>query len=262
MRLVALPLSATLILVLGLGIATAKPDKDGKEKPKEQPAFNPVQINNILSDADGKDPKLQKPAKKYGVHLTKDKTYIIDLVSDDKDFDPYLRLLDRNGKELAEDDDSGGDLNSRIIYSPTQTGEHDVVVTTFDGQVGKFSLKVTEYTLKGEAKARNVGDNGLNITDSIAQNNTSRLGKLARVYSINVKAGQTYTIDLISQDIDPYLYLFNGNSKLLAQDDDSGGDLNSRIVIRATQDGVFHIVATSLGGDETGEFNLRVRKGE
>src|ERR1041385_6245453 len=75
MRLVALPLSATLILVLGLGIATAKPDKDGKEKPKEPPAFKPVQINNILSDADGKDPKLQKPAKKYGVHLTKDKTY-------------------------------------------------------------------------------------------------------------------------------------------------------------------------------------------
>lgn len=262
MRLFALPLSALLVLLLGLSLASAKPDKDGKEKPKEQPAFKPIQINNILSDADGKDPKHQKPSKKYGVQLTKDKTYVIDLISDDKDFDPYLRLLDKNGKELVEDDDGGGDLNSRIIYSATETGEHNIVVTTFDGQVGKFSLKVSEYSLKGEAKARDVGDKGLNITDSIAQNNTSRLGKLARVYSINVKAGQTYTIDLSSQDIDCYLYLFNANSKLLAQDDDSGGDLNSRIVIRATQDGVYHIIATSLGGDETGEFNLRVRKGE
>src|SRR5262249_48605911 len=149
---------------------------------------------------------------KYAVQLTKDRTYIIDLISDDKDFDPFLRLLNQNGKELAEDDDSGGDLNARIIFSATRTGAHNIVVTTFDGQVGKFTLKVREYSLKGEPKPRDVGADGLSITATIGQNDQSRIGKLAKCYSINVKAGQTYTIDMTSQDVDCYLYLFNRDS--------------------------------------------------
>ena len=75
-------------------------------------------------------------------------------------------------------------------------------------------------------------------------------------------AGQTYTIDLESATMDSYLYLFDSKTALLAQDDDSGGDLNSRITFRADADGVYHIIATTLGGDETGDFTLKVRKGE
>jgi serine protease Do len=262
MRIAKLLLVAVSFALLA-GLLHAKPDKDGGDKKieKQAPAFKPVEFNNILTDADGKDPKLDNPSKKYTVKLNKDKTYIIDLASVDKDFDPYLRLLDRNGKELAEDDDGGGDLNSRIIFSAKETSDHDIIVTTFDGQVGKFNLKVREYVLKGEAKPRDVGDNGLSITAKIEQADQSNLGKLAKRYSIAVKAGQTYTIDLESQDIDCYMYLFDNNSKLIAQDDDSGGDLNSRITFRAPSDGVYHIIATSLDGEDTGEFTLKVRKG-
>ena len=79
---------------------------------------------------------------------------------------------------------------------------------------------------------------------------------------MTLKAGESYTIDLESATMDSYLYVFDGKSKLLAQDDDSGGDLHSRVTLRAERDGVYHILATSLDGDETGEFTLRVRKSE
>jgi len=205
-------------------------------------------------------PKLDKPAKRYTVKLQKDKTYIIDLIT--KDFDAYLRLLNKKGDELAEDDDGGGDLNSRIIHSVTATEDHQIVVTTFDGELGKFKLKVREFVLKGEAKAREIGKDGLKIEANIAQGDVSALGKLGRIYSVQLKAGESYVIDLESATMDSYLYLFDAKSKLLAQDDDSGGDVNSRITFRAATDGVYHILASSLDGDETGEFTLKVRKGE
>lgn len=257
-----LSLAVSFALIVGFGVLQAKPVPDKKDEPKikQAPAFKPIEINNELTANDGNDPKLNQPAKKYTVKFDKDKTYIIDLVS--KDFDAYLRLLDKNGKALTEDDDGGGDLNARIIYSPTETGDHQIVASTFDGQVGKFSLKVRAFALKGEAKARDVGKDGLSITDNINQNNVSDVGKLGKLYSVTLKKGETYTIDLESPTMDSYLYLFDGKNKLLGQDDDSGGDLNSRIIYRADRDGVFHILATSLDGDETGEFTLKVRKNE
>jgi hypothetical protein len=255
-------LAVSFALLVAFSALQAKPAKDGKDQPKSDktPAFKPIDINNELTGTDANDPKLTQPAKKFTIKLHKDKTYIIDLVS--KDFDAFLRLLDKNGKEVAEDDDGGGDLNARIIYSPTETADHEIVAATLDGQLGKFNLKVREFQLKGEAKPREVGKDGVSVTNNINQQDASDIGKLGKLFSVTLKKGQTYTIDLESGDLDAYLYLFDGKSRLLAQDDDSGGGLNSRIVYRAEQDGVFHILATSLGGDETGEFTLKVRKND
>ena len=360
-----LVLVASIMLPFTLGLLQAKPIPPNK-KAEPAPVFKPIEIKNELDQNDPKDEKLNNPSKKYTVKLHKHKTYVIDLIS--ADFDAYLRLLDKKGKQLAEDDDGGGDLNSRIIHSAGGTGDHQIVATSldgqvgkftltvrelniqgeakarklgkhgltindeigqndasdldkltkvlsvelkaghsyvfdieaqdfdghlyvfdgkskllgqdlakvihapaadgvhhlvvksFDGQLGKFELKVREFTLKGEAKPRDIGKDGLNITDQIGNNDTTAIGKLGKVYSVELKAGQTYTIDLSSNDMDSYLYLFDSKSALLAQDDDSGGDLNSRITFRAEKDGVYHIIATSLSGTETGEFTLRVKK--
>jgi len=245
------------------GLAQAKPEKaDPKVEPKkEKPAgFKPIDLNAELDANDPKDAGTGNPGKQYTVKLQKDKTYIIDLVS--KDFDAYLRLLDKKGSQLAEDDDGGGDLNARIVHSIDKDGDYQIVVTSDDGQVGKFNLKVREFILKGEAKPRDIGKAGISITANIQQKNVTEIGKLGYVYSVQLKAGQTYIIDLESTDMDAYLYLFDGKSRLLAQDDDSGGDLNSRITFKADRDGVFHLLATSLAGDETGEFTLKVRKND
>jgi hypothetical protein len=251
-------LLALLVVSVGIGLLSAKPvpaPGEKKEQPKdEKSAFKPVDVNADLLATDEQDPKLNRPSKKYTIKLQKDKTYIIDLVS--KDFDAYLRLLDKGGNQLAEDDDSGGDLNSRIIHSATKDEDHQIVVTTFNGEVGKFNLTVREFVIKGEAKARDVGKDGISITANINQNDKTPIGKLGQVYSVTLKKGESYTFDLESATMDSYLYVFNSKAKLLAQDDDSGGGLNSRITLRAEEDGVFQIIATTLDGDETGEFTL------
>src|SRR5204862_78378 len=73
-------------------------------------------------------------AKVYTVNLTGGKTNIIDLTSSSasgKWFDTWLRVEDAAGTELASDDDSGGSLNSRIMFTPTSSGQYRVIVTSF-----------------------------------------------------------------------------------------------------------------------------------
>jgi len=72
-------------------------------------------------------------------------TYIIDLVRPEKiDFnlDPYLFLEDKNKQVVAEDDDSGGNLNARIVFTPKTDGEYRIIATTLVPATGGFTLTV------------------------------------------------------------------------------------------------------------------------
>ena len=87
----------------------------------------------------------QTPTLVYQVKLAAGKTYVIDMVSPDpKALDPYLRLTDASGKKLAEDDDSGGGLNARIVYRAAQAGTYRIHATSFNQGAGAFTLTVRE----------------------------------------------------------------------------------------------------------------------
>jgi HEAT repeat protein len=73
-----------------------------------------------------------------------------------------------------------------------------------------------------------------------------------------MKAGQTYTIDLKST-WDNFLRLENSQGQQLAQDDDSGGFPNARIIFKAPADGPYRIIVTSFGSGATGSYTLTVK---
>jgi hypothetical protein len=92
-----------------------------------------------------------------------------------------------------------------------------------------------------------------------------------KAYPITLKSGKFYMIDMVRKKtsaagMDPYLYLEDTMpktpmQKVVANDDDSGGDLNARIVYQATKNGEFRIIATSLN-KTPGEFTITVREQE
>jgi hypothetical protein len=87
----------------------------------------------------------------------------------------------------------------------------------------------------------------------------------ALIYQVRLKAGVTYIIDMVSPDekaLDPYLYLRDAKDNPLAEDDDSAGGLNARIIYCALADGVYRIRATAYNGAAHGEFRLSVRPDE
>jgi hypothetical protein len=66
------------------------------------------------------------------------------------------------------------------------------------------------------------------------------------------------TIDLMSDELDSYLYLVGPGLDEPLSDDDGGGELNSRITHTFTESGTYRVIVSALSSDATGAFTLEV----
>jgi len=81
--------------------------------------------------------------KVFELELMAGAVYTIQM--DSSEFDPFLRLEDSTGQQVAFNDDSGDGLNARIDYTPPETGLYRVICTSFiKGATGQFRLLVSE----------------------------------------------------------------------------------------------------------------------
>ena len=76
-------------------------------------------------------------------------------------------------------------------------------------------------------------------------------------WSITGEPGRTVTIDLVSDDLDPILYVAGPGLSQAYFDDDSGGACNARLEVTFLEAGEFHVVVSSTGGSAAGTFTLR-----
>lgn len=138
-----------MVVLFALSCAILQTASQAGEKEKKDKAVElkfkdgAVSVNTSLG---AKDPlyKEKRPHKLYAVNLEEGKTYQIDMISkDQQSLDPYLFLLNPEGKEVASDDDGGGELQSRIVYKATKAGRYRIVCTHFgDVGTGDFTLSV------------------------------------------------------------------------------------------------------------------------
>lgn len=78
----------------------------------------------------------------YRVDLKAGETTVFELQS--KEFDAYLILLDDQNRIVAQDDDSGGGTNAKIVFGPKFTGKFTIVVTTNRaGAKGNYVLDIS-----------------------------------------------------------------------------------------------------------------------
>ena len=121
-------------------------EKDKKEEKKKDVPAKDVNIKDELTDKDVKDTKRdQSYCKTFTYKMVEGMTYEILMRS--SEFDAYLRLEDPKGNQVAEDDDSGADngvdLDAKITYKATKSGEYTVICTTYaGGATGKFTLTI------------------------------------------------------------------------------------------------------------------------
>jgi hypothetical protein len=96
-------------------------------------------------DIDPQDPPYAKrnnfPHKSFKLQMQVGITYEIMLNEVDQ-IDPYLFLEDSEGKVVAFDDDGGGGLNAKIVFTPAKNGEYKIICTTFSGGSGELELIV------------------------------------------------------------------------------------------------------------------------
>jgi hypothetical protein len=105
---------------------------------------------------DEKRPKLgpDRRAKVEEVKLSGGVKYVIELNTIEK-FDPYLIIEDPKGKQLAEDDDSGGYPNAKVVFQAPSDGVYRIITTTFNpNETGGYALSVRRHVEAGKAKEK------------------------------------------------------------------------------------------------------------
>lgn len=246
------------LTILGPGAVAKK--VVAKKNPNPGKAEVLLDINGQIQANDAADPVRNHPGKVHEVKLKKGVRYHIDMTSGD--FDSYLRLTDPAGTEVARDDDGGGFPHARIIYTPSAEGAFKIFATTYGGGVGNYKLvcKSDGPVVKDGVIALAAPAAGKPATTNNQLQQNDKADPIRRhpskVFSVELKKGKTYVIDMTA-GFDTYLRFEGPNGQQIAQDDDGGEGLNSRIVFNCTDDGAYRIIATSFSGG-TGEFNLSV----
>ena len=86
-------------------------------------------------------------------------------------------------------------------------------------------------------------------------------------YRVTLDAGQTYRVSLsgageANKLADPLVRVLNARGEEVARDDDSGGELNSYLEYTAPTRGTYFIEARGFNDDATGDYQLRVARGD
>src|SRR5437016_2649977 len=118
MRLLSWFLAVSVLCVVGRPLAA--------QEKKAEPL---LLIKGELTDQDSKDKvRTTSYCKTYEFKMEEGKTYRIDMTS--LEIDPFLRLENENGGQVAFDDDSGGGprgLDARIIYKAPKAGTYKII---------------------------------------------------------------------------------------------------------------------------------------
>jgi hypothetical protein len=175
------------ILVWGLVLLVPLPAAWPQEGQKGDD--NGMKIEGKLSPDDPKDKVMTKsPHRVHTMKMKGDQTYQIDLVS--QAFDAFLRVEDESGKQLAFDDDSGGNLNSRLYFKAPKDGSYRLIATSFDGKGGPYTL--TAKVASGASVAANAAFSA--IQNDFQKTYGAAMPKLFQDY---VKAGTDEAKDKI-----------------------------------------------------------------
>ena len=180
-------IAAITIIAFAAGLSQA-----GGDKQKEKDFF----VKGTLAKTDPRDKDRGGPSQVHTVTLKAGKAYTIDMVG--MGFDAYLRLLDAKGNQLEEDDDSGGNLNARIIFNCTRDAEYTVLCTTFGAnEAGNYTLTVKvsgDVTKNSSSHAQLLGKAAPDFEADFAINGkTAKLadlkGKVVLLAFLDVRSG-------------------------------------------------------------------------
>ncbi len=80
-------------------------------------------------------------------------------------------------------------------------------------------------------------------------------------YPLELSAGTTMHVDMVSEEFDCYLWLFGPDGRPLAQDDDGGEGLNSRLEYTVTLGGSYVLRASAFDQRGRGAYEVQVAIG-
>jgi len=161
------------------------------------------------------------------------------------DTDTVMQAYDMNSNFLAENDDDGEDINSKIDILAKAGENYYFLVRGFSEEdFGFYNLSASFSELPE-----------LSLNSSL-NSHLESYGK--NWYSVRaVKNG--HLVLEVSSNFDTYMEVYDENFKLIADDDDSGDDLDAKIEIEAKAGMTYYIIVSGYGPEDTGSFRISAR---
>lgn len=160
-----------------------------------------------------------------------------------------------------------GSGKASLTLPPMISGLYRVIVQSTDGRTGSFELRVQQQEI-ALVSGKTGGGPGSPAVPGIPGGGTivqTFEDKLLRggmqTHNITLDAGTLYCFDMESTEFDCWLELYeDATGALLAQNDDGGTGLNSRITHTPTRGGVYRVVAKSFANGGGGQYRIIVRR--
>jgi len=180
--------------------------------------------------------------------------------------DPVLRVLDREGNELAMNDDGEGSLNSALEFIPAANGDVFIEARGYgEAYTGAYALNITAERLPRDNVSNTTSTSG-RIATGGSLGGSLDFPTDSDWYRVRLTEGESYRFTLNSSGDnpvgDPLLRLRDSRGEEVAVDDDGGEGLNSYLEFTAPSTGNYYLEATSFTGDATGGYTLAARAGD
>lgn len=180
--------------------------------------------------------------------------------------DPTLRIIDRDGNDLAMNDDADGSLNSALEFIPAANGDVFIEARGYgDAYTGAYALNIAAERLPRD----NIGNStstGGRISSGESVEGSLDFPSDSDWYRVRLTEGQSYRFTLnASGDTpmdDPLVRVRDSRGTELAVDDDGGDGLNSYLEFTAPSTGTYYVETTSFSGQATGGYTLAAREGD
>ncbi|MDR2578576.1 MAG: DVUA0089 family protein [Chitinispirillales bacterium] len=167
------------------------------------------------------------------------------VTSNNGNSDPYLWLYNADWQLITEDDDGGEGQNALIIMPLTGGTQYFIRAGFHNDGTGVYRLNVSSSPLTIDEIPRAGGNITVNEMTffTFTPNST---GSWTFVTSNNGNS-------------DPYLWLYDGNWQLIAEDDD-GGDGNNALITSRLINGTQYFVRAGFYSNGTGKYTLQVSR--
>lgn len=190
------------------------------------------------------------------------------MLRDSGTLDPYLYIVDRNRRILAENDDRGdGSTNSQIDELVIENADSYLIIATRRGgpagpTSGEFLLTLQRADASGVGTSSQVA---IQLQPNRPVEGEITEDRLQLYYMFQAQRDDIITLRMnrLGGTLDSYLSLTNANLEELVNNDDvAEGNQNSQIAeYRIPADGTYYVLATRYSGEgsaTTGRFRLEM----
>ncbi|MGM0516084.1 MAG: PPC domain-containing protein [Pseudomonadota bacterium] len=177
---------------------------------------------------------------------------LLDATMRSDDVDSILVITDEQGRVRAEDDDSGGNLDARVLVN-LEPGDYTLWASGYaENGVGPFRLE----TQLVPASDVTVHKERLSSTDPVDE----RRQTPSREHLFEVEDRSQFVLELQSTAFDAYLVLEDDSGNVVAENDDFADYTTDARIARELATGTYRAIATSYAPQESGEYTLSIRR--